>query len=283
MRNVFLFIRRYFNFVFFLLLQIVALMILFRYNKYHEAAFMGVASEITGSFDARYNTIENFLRLKKTNEQLAAENERLKNMLRQDFAAPDSLKQLVIDSIKIDSLEHYRKYLYLSAKVIGNSTGSQTNYITIHRGSAQGVQRDMAVLSSTGVVGTVVNVSRNMASVMSILHRQSRISASLYRSGETGTVEWDGKDPQFVTMRNIPKSVQVKKGDTVITSKYSDKFPPGQFIGFVDEVANESGSSFYSLRLRTATNFFNVQYVNVVANLQKEEQDQLEKATQQKQ
>jgi rod shape-determining protein MreC len=277
-RNVFLFIRRYFNFVFFLLLQIIALMMLFRYNKYHEAAFMGVASEITGSFDARYNTIENFLRLKKTNEQLAAENERLKNLLRQDFAAPDSSRQIAVDSIRIDSLEQYRKYLYLSAKVIGNSTSSQTNYITIHRGSAQGVQRDMAVLSGTGVVGTVVNVSKNMASVMSILHRQSRISASLLRSGETGTVEWDGKDPQFVTLRNIPRSVQVYKGDTIITSKYSDKFPPGQFIGFVDDVVNESGSSFYSLKIRTATNFFNVQYVNVVAK-----QDQLEKATQQKQ
>jgi rod shape-determining protein MreC len=189
-RNVFLFIRRYFNFVFFLLLQIIALMMLFRYNKYHEAAFMGVASEITGSFDARYNTIENFLRLKKTNEQLAAENERLKNLLRQDFAAPDSSRQIAVDSIRIDSLEQYRKYLYLSAKVIGNSTSSQTNYITIHRGSAQGVQRDMAVLSGTGVVGTVVNVSKNMASVMSILHRQSRISASLLRSSVCNTQEY---------------------------------------------------------------------------------------------
>jgi len=264
-------------------LQVIALMMLFRYNKYHEAAFMGVAMKITGSFDARYNTIENFLRLKKTNEQLAAENERLKNMLRQDFAAPDSTKQVVLDSIRIDSLQQYRKYLYLSAKVIGNSTSSQTNYITIHRGSRQGVQRDMAVLSSTGVVGTVVTVSNNMASVMSILHRQSRISASLFRTGETGTIEWDGKDPQFITLKNIPKSVQVKKGDTVITSKYSDKFPPGQFIGFVEEVANDPSSNFYSLKLRTATNFFNVQYVNVVANLQKDEQESLEKATQQKQ
>lgn len=278
MRNVFLFIRRYLNFFLFVIIQIVALMMLFRYNRFHQAAFMGVSGELTGRVSQQYNTVEYYFNLKKTNEELVAENTRLRNMLRQDFSAPDTSSQLVIDSIRVDSIEQFRRYLYLPAKVVGNNVMSQTNYITIARGSAQGVERDMAVVSPSGVVGTVVNVSRNMASVMSLLHRQSGVSASLARTGETGTVEWDGRDPQFITLKNIPRSAQVKVGDTIVTSKYST-FPPNQPVGYVAQILAEQSSNFYSLRLRPATNFFNVQFVYVVNNLQRQEQDSLEKAT----
>lgn len=278
MRNVFLFIRRYSNFFFFVIIQIVALMMLFRYNRFHQAAFLGVAGEFTGRISQQYNTVEYYFNLKKTNEELVAENTRLRNMLKQDFLAPDTSSRIVVDSIRIDSIAEFRRYLYLPAKVVGNNVMSQTNYITIARGAAQGVQPNMAVVSPSGVVGTVVNVSRNMASVMSLLHRQSGVSASLLRTGETGTVEWDGKDPQYITLKNIPRSAQVKVGDTIVTSRYST-FPPNQPVGFVAQILNEQSSNFYSLKLRPATNFFNVQFVYVVKNYQREEQDSLEKAT----
>lgn len=283
MRNVFVFIRRYFNFIFFVVLQVVAVYIFFQYNKFHEAVFMGLASEVTGRVNKQYNRIEYYFQLKKTNDALVQENERLRNLLLEDFNSPDTTVQLVTDSFRLasirrDSLEPARKYLYYSAKVINNSVSSQTNYLTINRGSAQGIVKDMSVLSPNGVVGTVVNVSKNMATVKSLLHRESRVSASLLNGGETGTVEWDGKSPQEITFRNIPKSAEVKVGDTVVTSRYST-FPPGQPIGIVQEVESQGGSNFYLLKLKPVTNFFNIQFVYAVKNLQKEEQEALEAET----
>ena len=251
---------------------------LFKYNKFHEAAFMGVAGEVTGRISERYNNIEYYLRLKKVNETLVQENAKLRNMLRQDFQAPDSSQKFVVDSFRIDSLEKFRRYLYLPAKVINNSVTYQTNYITISRGANQGVQKDMTVISPDGIVGTVINVSNNMASIMSLLHRQNRVSSSLKKTGETGTVEWDGRDPQILTLRNIPKSAQVKVGDTVVTG-INSSFPPGHTVGYVIAMESEPASNFYLISLKPATNFFNVQFVYVVKNLQKEEQEALEKST----
>ena len=278
MRNVFLFVRRYFNFLIFIIMQAVALYMLFHYNRFHEAAFMGVAGEVTGKISKQYNTVEYYFQLQKTNALLVEENQKLRNLLKDDFLPADTTTKIVVDSIKVDSLEQYRRYLYFPAKVINNSVTSQTNYLTISRGTNQGITKDMAVVSPAGVVGTVVNVSPNMATVMSLLHRQSRISASLLKTGETGSVEWDGKNPQLLTFRNIPKSAQAKKGDTVVTSRYST-FPPGQPIGVIVEIESQAGSNFYLMKIKPSTNFYNIQFVYAVKNLQKEEQDALEKAT----
>lgn len=261
-------------------MQLIALYMLFHFNRFHEAAFMGVASEVTGKINKQYNNVEYYFNLKKTNKGLVEENTRLRNLLKQDFLIPDTSSNTVVDTIKVDSLEQYRRYTYFPAKVINNSVTSQNNYLTLSRGAAQGVTKDMSVISPAGIVGTVIHVSKNMATVMSLLHSQSRVSASLLKGGETGSVEWDGADPQVITFRNIPKSAQVKKGDTVVTSRYSSNFPPGQPVGIITDVEEPQSSNFYLLKLKPLTNFFNVQFVYVVKNLQKEEQDALEKSTQ---
>lgn len=278
MRNVFLFVRRYFNFFFFLIMQGIALYMLFHFNRFHEAAFMGVSNEVTGRISKQYNNVEYYFNLKKTNEGLVEENKKLRNLLKQDFLIPDSSSTAVVDSFKVDSLEQYRRYLYFPAKVINNSVTSQNNYLTLSRGTAQGITKDMSVVGPTGIVGTVINVSKNMSIVMSLLHSETNVSASLQKSGETGRVEWDGNDPLVITFKNIPKSAPVKKGDTVVTSRYST-FPPGQPIGIITDIEEPQSSNFYLLKLKPLTNFFNIQFVYIVKNLQKEEQDVLEKAT----
>src|SRR4030095_4345998 len=281
MRNIFLFIRRYLNFLFFLLLQIIALSMLFRYNKFHEAAFMNVAKEVTGGVYERVNNTEYYFHLKRTNDSLVHENERLRNLMASNFENPDTSSIIVKDTIPFDTLGHYRKFLWREAKVSNNSTSTQNNYITIHRGENQGVRKDMGVVSANGVVGVVVNTSANYATVMSLLHRQNRLSGSLKKSGETGTVQWNGDSPLFLTLINIPKSAKIALGDTVITSQYATRFPP-TVIGTVYNVVEDQSTNFYTLTIRPATNFFSLQNVYVVENLQAEEQKQLEEATKKK-
>jgi len=278
MRNIFLFIRRYLNFLFFLLLQIIALSMLFRYNKFHEAAFMNVAKEVTGGIYDRVNNTEYYFHLKRTNDSLVNENERLRNLLSTNFENPDTTSVIVKDTVPYDTLGHFRRFLWRQAKVSNNSTSTQNNFVTIHRGENQGVRKDMGVVGSNGVVGIVVNTSANYATVMSLLHRNTKISASLKKSGETGTVEWNGDSPLFLTLGKIPKSAKIQKGDTVMTSAYAIEFPPS-VIGTVYDIVEDPSTNFYTLILRPATNFYSLQYVYVVENLQAQEQKTLEEAT----
>ena len=278
MRNIFLFIRRYFNFLFFLVLQIIALSFLFRYNKFHEAAFMGVANELTGRINTRYSNVEYYFHLKKTNELLAAENEKLLNTQASNFQPADTAIKLIQDTIPYDTLGNKRRYLWRSARVVNNSVALQNNYITLHRGEKQGVTKDMGVIGPMGLVGMVVNTSENFSVVMSMLNRQSSVSAKLLKTDEIGKIQWDGASPSAVTMINIPKSAKVAKGDSVVTSGYSLSFPPDIMIGTVSEVIGEKSSNFYVLRVKPSTDFFSLKYVNVVSNLQSAEQKAVEEA-----
>ena len=279
MRNIFLFIRRYFNFLFFLVMQIIALSFLFRYNKFHEAAFMGVANEITGRVSERYSNIEYYFYLKKENEALAKRNVALLNQLPVDFQAPDSATNIIADTAIQDSTRSIRRYLWREATIVNKSVSLQNNYITIHRGENQGVKKDMGVVSAAGIVGTVVNTSENFAVVMSLFHRQSSVSAKLKKTGEVGKISWDGTSKLQLTMTNVPKSAAVAKGDSIVTSGYSLRFPEGEMIGTIDEIMTDKTSNFYTMKIKPSTNFFNVTHVFVVENLQGTEQKKLEEAT----
>jgi rod shape-determining protein MreC len=281
-RNVFLFIRRHFNFLFFLVLQIISLSFLFRFNKFHQAAFLNVSTEITGRINERYNNVEYYFQLKKTNESLVQENLRLRQLLKDNYEAPDSNRRLIHDTIKVDTGRSMLKYKIMEAKVVSNTTSLPDNYLTIHRGFDQGVRSNMGVTGPQGIVGSVVNVSRNFATVQSVLHYQFRVVAKLKNNSETGTIQWDGISPQYVTMRNIPKSVKVEKGDTVLTTQISSLFPANLMIGTVADIIPDNSSNFYTLKVKTATNFSTLEYVYVIDNLQYDEQKRLEDSTRKK-
>ena len=282
MRNVFLFIRKYANFLFFLLLQIIALSFLFRYNKYHEAAFMNVAGEFTGIINQRYSKVEYYFRLKKINEQLAAENAVLNQLRKENFERPTGNEKTVLDTIQTDTMREIRKYTWMGANVVGSTVNTQTNFITIHRGLLQDVRPNMGVVSPQGIVGTVVNVSDNYASVMTLLHRQYKVVVKIKNGGDRGTIEWDGVSPMFVTLKDIPKSAKVKVGDSVETSPTSSLFPGNLMVGTIAEIVDDKSSNFYTLKVKPATNFFNIEYVYVIANTQYLEQKRLEDSTRKK-
>lgn len=280
MRNIFLFIRRYATFLAFVVLQIFALWMLFKFNKLHHAAFLGVANEITGTVNTQVDKLDDYFHQGEENKRVHRMNDSLLNLLRSNFSFADTSARVVVDSVMVDTLKAVRRYLWRDAKVVYNTLNSDKNYLQINRGAKYGIHDNMAVLNSDGaVVGQVVNVSNNFSSVMSLLHIQSAVSGALKRTGDAGRIRWDGKDPRFVLMEGISRSVEVKKGDTILTSRYSYNFPPDKMIGTVVEIGNDAATGFYLLKIRTAVNFSNIQQVFVVENLQSDEQLQLEKDT----
>ena len=191
MRNIFLFIRRYFIFFIFLILEVVSLWFLFNYNRFHRAKFLGVATEMTGRINNQYNKVEDYFSLKEENHRVHKLNDSLLNLLKRNFIQRDTSMQLVKDSVPYDTAGHYRRYFFRDATVIYNTVNDQKNYLQLNRGSNQGIKDNMEVVGSDGsVVGVVMNVSPNFCQVMSLLHVQSTITASLKKGGESGTVEF---------------------------------------------------------------------------------------------
>jgi rod shape-determining protein MreC len=266
-RNIFLFIRRYSTLLFFLLLQGFSIWLIVSYNKHHRAAFTNTANQLTGKVSAQYNKIEDYFHLKAANDSLMAANEKLYNKLRDNYQLPDTISKTFIDSISTDSIKRYQRYTYLRATVLENSVTSQSNYIVLGRGKKQDIKEDMGVVDENGnVVGVITVASDDYAVVMSVLHKDSRIDGKLYHTGETGTISWDGVAPNIVSMSRIPKSAKVVKGDSIITSGNSSYFPKGLFVGYVTDVTPEKSNNNYAIKLKTAADFYNLQYVYIISN-----------------
>lgn len=283
MRNIFLFIRRYRTLLTFLFLQGVALWFLFTYNRFHKAKGLGIANEFTGWVNSKYNYVEDYFTLREENKRVHRMNDSLMNLLSRQFSTADTSIKFVQDTISNDTTNRYRRYYFRSASVVYNTVNSQKNYIQLNRGANHGVKDNMAVLSSDGsAVGVVVNVSPGFSQVMSLLHVQQKVNASLKKTGDFGTIEWDGKDPRLLTLKGIPKSIDVKPGDTVLTSTYSYNFPPGYMLGTVAELVTDKSTNFYILKIKPAAKFYNLQQVYVVENLQYTEQTKLNLETRKK-
>lgn len=246
--------------------------------------FSNTANQFTGVVNEQFNKVGYYFRLKKTNDSLNVAIEKMYNKLKADFELPDSSSKFVVDTIRVDSLEQYRKYQYLRAKVVANSVVGPNNFIVIARsGASQQLKEGMGIVDpEMGVVGIITQVSKDFAVVMSLLHTDSHISGKLLHGGETGTLIWDGKTPNIISLTGIPKSAKVVKGDTIISSGFSTSFPKGMMIGVVDEVIPEKSTNNFKIRFRSAADFYNLEFVYAIDNMRSEDINKLlEKAKKQ--
>jgi rod shape-determining protein MreC len=289
-RNLIIFLRRYFNFFLFLLLEVICFVLVFQNNDFQKTAYLNSANNISARLYERYNNVQYYFHLKATNDSLVKENARLHNMLRSSFdtvildniVKTDTIRQYSTDTVRKVISTSVRRYLYKEAKVVNNSINNPVNFITIHRGSADGIRPNMGVVGPSGIVGVVRSVNEHYAVVLSLLSkgRSFGFSARLSHSREMGTVRWQGGDATYAVMEDVPKSVRLMKGDTVVTSGYSSLFPENIPIGYVEssETVDKSSTS-YTIKIRLATNFYNLQYVYVIDNLLQDEQKSLEDST----
>ena len=272
MRNIFLFIRRYLNFILFILLQGFSIYLIVHYSNYHKAIFSKTANQLTGKINEKYNGITYYFQLKKTNDSLVTANTKLYNKLKADFEMPDTASNFMVDSINVDSMERFRKYHYFPAKVVYNSVAAQNNFIVLGRGASQNMKEGMGVIDhNSGVVGIVTEVSADYAVVMSLMHKDSHLSGKLLKGGESGILNWDGKTPNIISLNGIPKTAKVAKGDTIISSGLStSSIPKGMMIGIVQEVKSDKSTSNYLIKFKTSANFYNLEFVFVIDNKQAE-------------
>jgi rod shape-determining protein MreC len=273
-RNLFAFIVKQ-NFIFiFLLLEAISVWLMVHHKGFQGSHVLNSSnSAIAGVYQTAANTREYFS-LRQENDRLARENAILRNFQRSSYSILPLSEHTRRDTL------YKQQYSYVSAKVVNSSVNKRRNFLTLDVGSAQGIGQDMAVMSSEGIVGIVTNVSKNFASVMSLLHKDVRVNCQLKKDRSYGPLIWDGRDYRYCLLTDIPTHSKIKAGDTVITSELSGIFPEGLMVGTIVYFEKRKGESFYTARVRLSADLKKVNHVYVIRNKFKGERDSLEKKTQ---
>lgn len=271
MRNLITFIWKHHFFFMFLLMEVLCTYLIVQNNSFQKASFVNSSNEFSATILRTSADAEEYFYLKSENEKLAAENAELRSRSLVSFSLLENNQYFINDTA------FRQKYTYTSSKVVNNSTNRRNNYLTLNKGSKQGIKNNMAVITSTGIVGQVKDVSENFCTVMSLLNSKTTISSKIKKDGSYGPLTWDGENYAYATLHDIPTHVQLTKGDTIVTSAYSLTFPENIMIGTVESFERKSGEYFYTVKVKLSTEFKKLSHVYIVTNMMKKEQEDLEK------
>ncbi len=269
MRSLLRFLIRYHPTILFLVLELIAFVMVARFNSYHQARVFRIRYAVLGGIARRYDNMSTYFSLEKENKALSQENARLYNSLPPEFFNP-------ISDYRPDTSAD-KRYAFIPARVINNSVNKQYNFITLNVGQKDGVGPGMAVICDNGIVGEVKEATDNFASVISVLNRESFPHAMIKRNGYFGPIEWPGRNYRKVLLTQIPGHVEVRIGDTIVTSGYSYTYPRGILVGTVESYRESEGIS-YDITVRLAPDFKNLSNVLVVKNLMRDEQEEVERS-----
>jgi rod shape-determining protein MreC len=266
------FISRQRAFILFAFLEVLSLWLFYSYNNYPNAIFFNTSNFYAAKALKTSNSIREYSNLKEVNTELATENKRLNEVVAKLQA--EQLSKSIIN-YKADSAVAAR-FKFVLAKVQNLTTTQFNNYITIDKGSADGLAPGMGVISSTGVVGKIKSCSEHFSVVISVLHSEYTVSAKLKSNNEIGSVKWEGTNPDIVEMTDVSRYKTVKLKDTVVTSDFNYVFPPNITIGYVKKVGVKADQTFHDIDVQLATNFHTLAYVYVINNKLVGEQKALE-------
>lgn len=254
----------------FLLLLGISLFLTIQSHSFHRSKVISSANFLTGGVYAQLNNINEYLHLKVQNEELALENARLKKLLYNNADTTD---------IEIDSIRGIPKTDIIVAKVIHNSYNVHENYLTLNRGKASGVEPDMGVINSSGIVGIVDKTSKNYATVLSVLNIKSQINAKIKKSSHFGSLVWNGKSTGYVQLIDVPRLAAVRKGDTVVTGGQSIIFPENINIGTIHKIYTDNQTNYYTLDIKLFNDMTSLGHVYILKSADRKEVKELEKAT----
>ena len=279
MRNLLEFLAKYNHWFVFVALEVVCLVLLFRYNSYQGSVWFSSANVVAGKVYELDAAVKNYFSLTKINEQLNRRNLYLEQQIRR---LSEHVKTSMGDSTWVERTraEVLKDYKLIPAKVITNSLDKRDNFITIDKGLADGVRKDMGVACGNGVVGVVYMASAHYAVVIPVLNSKSNVSVTIRKRGYYGYLHWTGGAADLAYVDDVPRHARFALGDLVETSGYSSIFPPGIIVGQILHVYNSSDGLSYRIQVKLTTDFGNLRDVCVIDNTAMEERIELLRSAQ---
>ena len=247
----------------FLILEVLCIILLVNNLPYQKRKLVSAGNAISGRLFKSKTNFTNYFSLKEENQLMMDHNAMLMSEL---YINNDN--NTLKDSVSSD-------YRFIPANVINNSIYHLNNFLLIDKGRKDGIKKDMGVISANGIVGKVANVSDNYASVISMLHPYSVVSARFTENQHLANVCWETTDYRFGTVKDIPLHLFPQKGDTLVTSGFSNIYPADIMIGTIEEMMDNNSKDFNTAKIRFSTNFSTLRHVYVIENLHQTEIDSL--------
>ena len=267
MYNLLRFIQKHHFVILFLILEVLCIVMLTMTQGYHRQKRINTLNTIVGRFYETGTNIGDYFRLGKINRDLAEENA----FLRRQLAVVTDTTQGVQRVVSADTI-----YNFIPARVVNSTVNRPNNYIMINKGFADGIEKDMGVISTNGIVGIVTDVSENYASVMSLLHSNSLISVRFKNGDEQlATLRWETANYRYGTVDGIPTHLKPQQGDTIVTSSYSFIFPENIMVGTVMELIPSPTGTLNKARIKFSTDFASLRNVYVIQHTNRAELDSL--------
>lgn len=262
MRNLAEFLARYYHWLLFIILEAAGIALLLSYNSYQSSVFFSTANTVSGKCLEWSSKVTSYFGLKETNRQLTLRNTQLEQQLN---SARATIERMSTDPSKA-RVEVPEQYTTISARVVQNSINKADNLMTIDKGSADGVKKDMGVVSGEGVVGITYLVGSHYSVVMPLLNSKSSLSCSIRNRGYFGYLHWQGPDSRYAYVEDVPRHAHYTRGDIIETSGYSSVFPKGITVGRVICTFNSADGLSYRIKIKLATDFSNLSDVCVISS-----------------
>jgi rod shape-determining protein MreC len=250
-------------------LIIVSLVLMAMNDNPQIKQIRAISTVIFGGMQEQLSFIPTYFGLKAENQllhhiniELADETQRLREAKLENLR----LRQLL-------GLKAQLPYELIAARVVNKNLTLLRNTIAINVGSSDSIQQYMPVVSDGGLIGIVTAVTKHYSIVNILLNTEFRASGKVQRSRVDGIVMWDGKT---LSLKNVPKMRDVKVGDVVTTSEYSNTFPPDIRIGLVSDVREQPSSLFKSITIEPGVDFVKLETVFVMVYAQDKERVELE-------
>ena len=265
MRNLLDFLARHNHWFVFVLLEVISAVLLFKYNSYQGSVWFSSANAVSGRVYEASAAVGQYFSLVTVNRQLTQRNvylEREVARMAQEHA------EATADSSYLQRLQNNQtnRYRSVPARVVSSSLDRLNNFITIDKGEAYGVKKDMGVVCGTGIVGIVYLTSAHYSVVIPVLNSKSNISCSIRGRGYFGYLHWMGGVPDEAYLDDVPRHARFRIGDVIVTSGYSSVFPPGMLVGKVMRVYNSANGLSFRLRIKLTTDFGNLRDVCVITD-----------------
>lgn len=275
MRDLLNFFLKYNYWFLFILLEIISMVLLFRFNHYQGSAFFTSSNRVAGWVYEAANHVTGYFHLKTINDDLVQKNVELQLQMEH---LRNTLTGIMGDSAEVGRMEDEALlgYEIYKARVVSNSLTHADNYITIDKGENDGIRSEMGVVDGNGVVGIVYLTSANYSVVIPVLNSKSSISCKIKRSDYFGFLKWDGGSSKYAIVKDMPRHSLFSLGDTVVTSGYSAVFPGGIPVGTVEDIADSHDGLSYLLKVKLFTDFGKLNDVRVISRKGQEEQTELE-------
>lgn len=274
MRNLLDFIIKYSSAFVFTFLCVISIVLLVTSGSYHSSIWFTSANAVSSKFYKASHGVTDYFNLRTVNTSLHESNARLEKEvlnLKEEIAKYQAIIEDTLDNSST------KRYDYVLANVLNNSTSRPRNYFTIDKGQLDGIKPGMGVVDQNGIVGIVNVTGPHTSRVISLLNISQHISVKFKNSGVVGSLTWKVNDPTTAYMEEVPRHTTFKVGDEIVTSGYSDAFPADIPVGKVMSRIKAENDNFYIFKIKLDSDFENLSSVRILKDNLKNEMDSLQR------